>query len=630
MRSFFSGLRQFWAVALALTLLAGSACWAGELELSPTEQTWLDAHPVIRMSVDAGYGPYTFLDAKRHLQGMAIEFFADIERLLGVRFEIVSNLSWSQQMQAVRERRLDAVATVVKLPEREAFLEFTEIYLPTPLVIMTRNETPQLHSLKELQQLRLSLVKGFSSSKQLTAQFPSLRPRYVTTPLEGLRLVASGATDAYVGALGVNSFLAARNGITNLKVNAAFNMEDNGQRFGVRKDWPQLARLLNKALLAISEERRDAIFQRWLPRHTSEIKRLSRPNYVTRLFPWLLGGLGLALLGYLVTLLWNRQLKKELARRSADLERAQTIAHLGDWSMEVKSGRIHWSDELYRIAGRAPQFEALDWSVLREWVHQDEREQHDRFLQQLSRSRPGDSLPPLISQLLRPDGDSRWLEITSAVEFNAAKQPVRFYGTAQDISERKQAEEALRDREVKFSSIFNQSPIGIELYDSEGNLVNANPKCLEIFGVRNVEAVKGFKLFEDPNISSEVKKRLLAGESVSYESEFDFDKVRESELYETSKTGKIFVEIFAVPWEIGALDQKAFLVHVTDITARKQAEEELEKHRERLEELVRERTAELEAKNTELERMNDLFVGREFRIKELSDRVKELELKIEY
>ncbi|MBW2616938.1 MAG: hypothetical protein JRD02_12290, partial [Deltaproteobacteria bacterium] len=49
-----------------------------------------------------------------------------------------------------------------------------------------------------------------------------------------------------------------------------------------------------------------------------------------------------------------------------------------------------------------------------------------------------------------------------------------------------------------------------------------------------------------------------------------------------------------------------------------------------LEELVKERTAELEEKNAELERMNDLFVGREFRIKELRDRVKELELNINY
>ena len=68
---------------------------------------------------------------------------------------------------------------------------------------------------------------------------------------------------------------------------------------------------------------------------------------------------------------------------------------------------------------------------------------------------------------------------------------------------------------------------------------------------------------------------------------------------------------------------------LTDITERKQAETELERYQKHLETLVKEQTNKLEEKVTELERMNDLFVGREFRIKGLRDRVKELELKIE-
>ena len=65
-----------------------------------------------------------------------------------------------------------------------------------------------------------------------------------------------------------------------------------------------------------------------------------------------------------------------------------------------------------------------------------------------------------------------------------------------------------------------------------------------------------------------------------------------------------------------------------DITVRRQEEEELEKHREHLEELVRERTVELEEKNETLEKFNNLFVGREFRIKELRTEVEELKNKL--
>ncbi|MDA3937984.1 MAG: transporter substrate-binding domain-containing protein [Spirochaetia bacterium] len=67
------------------------------------------------------------------------------------------------------------------------------------------------------------------------------------------------------------------------------------------------------------------------------------------------------------------------------------------------------------------------------------------------------------------------------------------------------------------------------------------------------------------------------------------------------------------------------LLATTDITNLKKAEKELQKHKEHLEELVKERTIELEGKNEELEQFNSLFVDREFRIKELRERVKELE-----
>jgi len=72
-----------------------------------------------------------------------------------------------------------------------------------------------------------------------------------------------------------------------------------------------------------------------------------------------------------------------------------------------------------------------------------------------------------------------------------------------------------------------------------------------------------------------------------------------------------------------------FVTIFDDITDRKNNEEKLKKYRENLEELIKERTGELQESNKELVRYNKLFIGREFRIKELRDKVKELEEKLE-
>ena len=147
----------------------------------------------------------------------------------------------------------------------------------------------------------------------------------------------------------------------------------------------------------------------------------------------------------------------------------------------------------------------------------------------------------------------------------------------------KQTKEALAASEERFRDIFQESPIGIEIYDSKGTLVTANRACLDIFGVSELNEVKGFKLFEDPNITDEVKRRLGKGETMKYEAPFDFEKVRQHNLYRTSKTGVIYLHVLITTLgaEAGNSDG-GYLVQVQDITERKQAEETLQLERDNL------------------------------------------------
>ena len=435
-------VRLLTGLCLLMLLAASASLRAAGLELSSAERAWVAEHPVIRMGIDAGYGPYTFVDENGRVQGVAADFMAEIAALLGVRFEFVADLSWMQLMDAVRARQLDAVATVVHLPEREAFLEFSAPYLITPLVVVTRRETAQLHSLKDLEALRLVLVEGYSSSRRVLDEHPQLRPLLVANPLDGLRAVASGAADAYVGVIGVNIFLAAQNGITNLKVNVAFDMADNNQRFGVRKDWPELAPLLDKAFAAIPVERRNAILQRWVPQQAEQLVRLSKPTLLVRAVPWLLGALALALVAYLVILGWNRQLKRELARRQHALDDSEkrqkasvALARLGHWEFRVADGRILWSDETYRLFGLEPQSLQLSYEELIARVHPDDRDLHDAYLQRMLDSRPGDDIGELWYRLLRPDGSVREVSVRVDIDYDETGKPSRLFGAIQDVTD---------------------------------------------------------------------------------------------------------------------------------------------------------------------------------------------------
>lgn len=190
-----------------------------------------------------------------------------------------------------------------------------------------------------------------------------------------------------------------------------------------------------------------------------------------------------------------------------------------------------------------------------------------------------------------------------------------------DITERKLAEKIL----LKSNKAINGSSDIIFMTDIEGTITFINPKFTEIYGYTAEEVV------------GKTTPRILKSEMITKEKYEQFwntitskNSISATEYINKSKDGSLInVEGSADPIIDDNGDLIGFIGIQRDIRDRKLAEDELKKHREHLEELVMERTAELENKNKELERFNDLFIGREFRIKELRDKVKELEKQIE-
>ena len=139
--------------------------------------------------------------------------------------------------------------------------------------------------------------------------------------------------------------------------------------------------------------------------------------------------------------------------------------------------------------------------------------------------------------------------------------------------------------DVRLIEIFKQSPISIELYDKNGILLEVNQACVDLFGLNNNIEIRGFCLFSNPHLTPQGILDIKAGKPIKYELEYNFDHIREKNLYETTRQGKCYLECFINPTVDSNKEITGYIVHITEISERKNAEILLEKQAKELQEL---------------------------------------------
>ncbi|WP_161974441.1 transporter substrate-binding domain-containing protein [Piscinibacter terrae] len=233
-----------------------------DLPLTEAQRSWLAAHPVIRVGMDTARAPIESLGADGKYQGITVEFLNRVEEMLGVRFEYLPPQDLSTLLEKAGRREVDMFGSLVITPERRESLLFTEPFITTPVVIFAPLQSKLSGGLSSLAGKRVAVVKGFGAAEVLRREGQGVQLLEVRSPLEGLQAVRRGDAAAYVGALLTTTYQLMEAGINDVRVAGDI---DTSFQFGmaVRKDWPELAEILAKALEAIPKNDRDRFRQKW-------------------------------------------------------------------------------------------------------------------------------------------------------------------------------------------------------------------------------------------------------------------------------------------------------------------------------------------------------------------------------
>jgi len=231
--------------------------------LTPEERKWLDKHHVVKINVGSA-PPYQF--RSNPPTGISVDYIKLIAEKIGINIQLdTTPYMWSEKLRMLKDKNgIDMVLTINPTPEREEYIEFTDNYLTSPWVIFNREKDSFIGNISDLYGKTVSVQKGYVVQTLLEKEYPAIKLLVVKNTEDALKAVSTKKADAFIGNLTIGSYSIIRDGFDNLRVAAPTPFGNHSQAMGVRKDWPELASIINKTLHSFTLEEHSEISDRWM------------------------------------------------------------------------------------------------------------------------------------------------------------------------------------------------------------------------------------------------------------------------------------------------------------------------------------------------------------------------------
>ena len=216
----------------------------------------------------------------------------------------------------------------------------------------------------------------------------------------------------------------------------------------------------------------------------------------------------------------RKRVEDELLISDYKLKEAQKLSHIGHWDWDYQKNILSWSDEVFQIFGIAIGESAVSTENFENAIHPDDLQ---FFLNERKKSLDAGNDVSIEHRIIRPDGEIRFVHERARIIRDVDEKPLFVLGTIQDTTERKQAEDALRDSEFRFHMAVESTNTGIWDWDMINDEVAFSIQWKKMLGYEDHEvenAFAGWKNLWHPDDAASIEKALndhLAGKTAKYE-----------------------------------------------------------------------------------------------------------------
>ena len=295
------------------------------------------------------------------------------------------------------------------------------------------------------------------------------------------------------------------------------------------------------------------------------------------------------MLGICVDCTASKAAEEDLARTHDRLVETQKIAHLGSFEYAAATRTTVWSDEEYRIYGLDPAGPSPEYDVmLAKCIHPADAELLQKTFTTAIQDR---SIYELEHRIVRPDGDVRWVLDRAIPYFDSDGNLLRYVGTTHDITDRKSSELALENSEKQLRFVLQGSELGFWDWDIAAGKVDRNEQWAVILGYTHREIQQTTKQWTD-FIHPDDRDRAWNSINAVLEGRSNIHRLEYRMLHKDGSVRWILDQAKVMQRDADGKPLRMCGTH-TDITEMKAIQLELVEHRQHLELLVEERTAEL-------------------------------------
>jgi len=584
--------RWFWillAAGIILYIVAGNGFFQAKPEgfefvIPITGYTKIPSQLTsIRVVMDDNYPPYIFRDSTGNLRGILIDEWKLWEKRTGVKVEIIAT-DWGKAQEIMQAGKADVIDTIFITPDRTKMYDFSKPYADIPVPIYYHKNISGIVNLQTLRGFTVGVKQGDACVETLVND--KIYTLQLFASYEAI-INAAVAGDIKVFCLDEPPalyYLYKKN--LESQYHKAFTLYSGQFHRAVHKGNSELLALVENGFDGITQEEHDAIYRKWTG------TPLEPSPYVTYA---LYAFFGVGIVG-LILIAWNVSLRESVRYKTAELTAALAQVQESEERFRLAFTTspdsliiTRMTDSMYvdvnegytrlfgfsreDVLGKSP----LDIGI---WVDLDDRRkllsglQENGYIDNLEvriRCKDKTIITALMSaSIIMLHGIPHVLSVTKSIE---------------NI---KQAEKALRESEERLRTFFENTFEGIIITD-QGKIIDANPQLASMYGytVEELKGMEGKDLVEEEDIPI-VLERINTDSPEPYVARV---RCKDGKVIWTEAQGK------HIEWN-GRLVRVAT---VRDITERKQMDDEIRRLNEELEQRVKDRTAQLQAANQELE-----------------------------